>query len=396
MSLQQGSGPLLTGGSPGGNGAAPTPLMGQTDPAQRRSQISTMEKLFPSLFKVTVKPREVIVFSRQLATLLRSGVTLLSALELLFDQSASSRGMRRVLQGLIEDIGAGGTLSDGMAKQPTVFDNIYHRTVSVGENTGSLETVLLELADYRERQGIFFSKLKSALTYPIIMVVIGVVVVVILVTVVLPPMTKMFATLSADLPAPTRFLLWLNVVVAAYGIYLGGVVVVLVVAGAWYISQPYGRRKLDRLRLFVPVMGPPVMMAEMVRISRTISMLVGAGLPLQEVMHLMPQITSNSVVRDALLQVEEGLILGQGIAAPMATIDIFPPLLVQMVTVGEESNSLDSTLKVVSDFFESSSAERLAVMISLLVPALTISMAVGTGFIALAVIMPMYSIVGNF
>jgi type IV pilus assembly protein PilC len=153
---------------------------------------------------------------------------------------------------------------------------------------------------------------------------------------------------------------------------------------------------MDRVKPSAPLIGPPLLMAEMARFCRTISMLVGAGLPLQEILHLMPQTTGNSVMRDALFRVEEGLLLGQGISGRMATMDLFPPLLVQMVTVGEESNSLDSTLAVVADFYEVNAEERLTAMVGLITPAMTIGLSVGTGFVALSVIMPMYSIVGKF
>ena len=355
-----------------------------------------LETLFPSLFATKIKPQDVIVFSRQLATLIRAGVPLLTAMEMLYGQGGSGKTFLRIQADLIEDIGAGESLSDGMAKHPTVFSDIYHRTISVGESTGNLEHVLTHLADYMEKQGATFKKVKSALTYPAAMLVIGLIVTVLLTTVALPPMMGLFANMGADLPMPTKVLMFVSGFMSGNTTQMGvgaGIVVAVLVYGS---SQPAGRRVLDRIKITAPVIGPPILMAELARFCRTLSMLVTAGLPLQDILRLLPQITTNVIMRDALYEVHEGLLMGQGMSGPMATINIFPPLLVQMVKVGELSNSLDTTMAVVADFYEVTSEDRLKAMIGFITPAMTVIMALGVGFIAMAVIMPMYSLVGSF
>lgn len=350
------------------------------------------EQLFPSLFQV--KPRDIIVFSRQLATLLQSGLSLLPALELLQGAVAGSRQFRRVLVRIMNDLRTGYAFSEAVARHPQVFSDIYIRSINVGERTGRLEEVLRQLADFHEKQGAMVKKLKGALTYPAIIAVFGVVVTIILTQVALPPMVGMFETLGADLPFPTRVLMGITEVSNTYRLQIGGGILVMVAGGIWFLRQPVGRRLMDQIKIKAPLIGPPTLMGEMARFCRSVSMLVASGLHLQEILELMPQTSTNSVIRNSLNRVREGLMLGQGLSGPMAAEAVFPPLLVQMVVVGEESNSLEFTLGVVADFYETSAEEKMAAMVSFIQPAVTLAISVVVGFIALSVIMPMYSITG--
>ncbi|MEE9201873.1 MAG: type II secretion system F family protein [Dehalococcoidia bacterium] len=352
------------------------------------------EQLFPTLFQV--KPRDIIVFSRQLATLLQSGLTLLPALELLQGQAAGSRQFRRVVARIMNDLRTGYAFSEAVARHPQVFSDIYIRTIGVGERTGRLEEVLRQMADYQEKQGAIVKKLKGALTYPAIIMVVGIVVGIILTQVALPPMVDMFTTLGADLPLPTRILMGVTQFSNTYRLQLGAGALIMLAGGIWFLRQPVGQRLLDRFKLKAPLVGPPTHMGEMARFCRTVSMLVASGLHLQEILELMPQTSTNSVIRNSLNRVREGLMLGQGLSGPMSVESVFPPLLVQMVVVGEESNSLEFTLGVVAEFYETTAEEKMAALVTFITPAATLLIAAATGFIALSVIMPMYSITGAF
>ena len=348
----------------------------------------SLEEALPSLFKV--KARDIIIFSRQLATLLRSGISLLPALEILQGQVISSRAFRRILGTIVNDIRSGVAFSLAISKHSRAFDDIYCRTIAVGEETGSLETVLHQMADYQERQTEIAQKVRKAMAYPLMVLGVGVVVVIILMTVVMPQLLGMFKTMNVDLPLPTRILIAIVNSVNDNTFYL-------IIAGAalaaiilWMIKQPTGRQLFDRLRLTVPIIGPPALMSELGRFARTVSVLVGAGLNLQEIMEIIPASTTNMKVRNDLNQVKEGLFLGEGLSAPMSRLDIFPPLLVQMVAVGEESNTLDFTMGVVADFYETTAEERTAALVGMIGPISTISIALVVGFIAISVIMPMW------
>lgn len=354
----------------------------------------SLEEALPSLFKV--KPQDVIIFSRQLATLLRSGISLLPALEILQSQRTTGRVFRRIMESVTNDLRAGVSFSQAISKHPQAFNDIYCRTVGVGEQGGNLETILNRMADYNEKQSVIAKKIGGALTYPLIILGVGVVVVVVLMTLVLPKMLDMFITMNVELPLPTRILIAITDLFAHSQLYLlitGATLVALVL---WLVKQPRGRRFLDRLRLSAPVIGPPALMGEVARFSRTLSVLLSSGVKLQDAMEVMPQSTTNSVFSDAMNRVNEGLLLGEGLAEPMSRVALLPSLLVQMVAVGEESNTLDFTLGVVADFYETTSEQTSGTLVALIGPMATIGIAMLVAFIAIAILMPIYTLTGAF
>jgi len=354
----------------------------------------SLEEAFPTFFKV--KPRDVIVFSRQLAILLRSGISLMPAMEILQGQVATSRGFRRVLESIIYDIRSGIPFSQALSKQPKAFSEIYCRTIAVGEQSGNLESVLQRMADYQEKQSMMAQKIRKALAYPAMVMGVGVVVVILLMVVVMPQLLSMFTAMEAELPLPTKILISITELLTTHTLYflIGGAVLIAVVV--WLVKQPTGRRLLDRVRITAPIIGPPFLMSELGRLARSISVLVTAGMNLQEIMKMLPQSTNNRVTRDALERVNDGLVLGEGLSGPMSRMDIFPPLMVQMVAVGEESNTLDYTMGVVADFYETTAEEKATAMVGMIGPMSTIAIALLVGFIALSVIMPMYTLTGAF
>ncbi|MFC1934214.1 type II secretion system F family protein [Chloroflexota bacterium] len=354
----------------------------------------SLEEALPTFFKV--KPQDVIIFSRQLATLLRSGISLLPALEILGGQATSSRTFKKILESVVNDLRSGGSFTQSISKHPTAFSEIYCRTITVGEQTGNMETVLNQMADYMERQGVIAKKIGGALRYPMMVMGVGLIVGIVLMTVVMPKLLDMFTTMNVELPLPTKILISITNILTTYTLYLliGGAL--LVALAIWLVKLPATRRMLDRVLLTAPLIGAPTLLGELGRFSRSMSVLISAGLSLQEIMELAPQSSNNRFIRDALGQVRERLLLGEGLSEPMSRIDIFPPLLVQMVSVGEESNTLDFTMGVVADFYEISAEEKTNAMVGMVGPLSTAFIALFVGFIAISVLMPMYSLTGAF
>ncbi|MFC2003995.1 type II secretion system F family protein [Chloroflexota bacterium] len=354
----------------------------------------SLEEALPTFFKV--KPQDVIIFSRQLATLLRSGISLLPALEILGGQATSSRTFKKILESVVNDLRSGGSFTQSISKHPTAFGEIYCRTITVGEQTGNMETVLNQMADYMERQGVIAKKIGGALRYPMMVMGVGLIVGIVLMTVVMPKLLDMFTTMNVELPLPTKILISITNILTTYTLYLliGGAL--LVALAIWLVKLPATRRMLDRVLLTAPLIGAPTLLGELGRFSRSMSVLISAGLSLQEIMELAPQSSNNRFIRDALGQVRERLLLGEGLSEPMSRIDIFPPLLVQMVSVGEESNTLDFTMGVVADFYEISAEEKTNAMVGMVGPLSTAFIALFVGFIAISVLMPMYSLTGAF
>lgn len=354
----------------------------------------SLEEALPTLFRV--RPGDIVVFSRQLAALLRSGISLLPALEILQGQVTTSRAFNKILTSIVDDLRAGSSFTQALAKHPKAFSEIYARTITVGEQTGNLETVLNQMADYMEKQGATSTKIKKALTYPVMVLGVGVVVAIVLMTVVMPNLVSMFKAVGVDLPLPTKILINTSELLTSYPMYFLIAALVLVGLIVWLVKQPRGRRLLDRLQVTAPLIGTPMLLGELARFGHTMSLLITAGLNLQQIMELLPQSTNNRFVRDALNRVNEGLLLGEGLSEPMSRIDLFPPLLVQMVEVGEESNTLDFTMGVVADFYEVAAQEKTDSMVGMIGPLSTVVIALVVGFIAISVLMPMYTITGAF
>ena len=350
-----------------------------------------LEQAFPSLFGI--KPREVNSFSRQLATLIESGITITAALELMYQQS-SSRAFKKVLSTIGEDLRSGLSFSQALIKHPTVFDEIYCRTISLAEQTGKLEVIMRQMADFQEKQAEALKKVKGALTYPAVILSLGIIVAAILMTTALPALIDMFEQMKVDLPLPTRILIGVSNFINGNILYLAGGAGALALLAIYFVKQPAGRLRFDRFLLRAPVIGPPAHSAALARFSRTTSILLGAGLSLQEIMELVPSTIGNRAMRQSLSKVSQDLVRGEGISDPMARDDLFPPLLTQMVMVGEESNTLDSSLAVAADFYEADSSERVTAMVRIIQPVATVLIAALVGFMAVAVMLPMYSITG--
>ena len=354
----------------------------------------SLEEALPSLFKV--KPKDVVVFSRQLATLLRSGISLLPALELLQEQQTASRAFRKILESVVYDLRSGMAFSNAISKHDKAFSDMYCRTMAVGEETGSLIDTLNRMADYQEKQGQMAQKVGKALTYPAMVLGVGLVVVLVLMTAVMPKLLDMFTSMNVELPLPTLILINVSGFLSSNTIPLIAGLAVVVAAFLWMLKQPSTRRFLDKVQITLPLIGTPGLMMELGRFARSVSVLVHAGLKLNDIMEMVPQSTPNTYFRKALNQVKEGLLLGEGLSTPMSRIEIFSPLLVQMVAIGEESNTLDFTMGVVADFYETNADEKTAAMLALIGPVSTITIALLVGFLAMAVIMPMYSLTGTF
>ena len=353
----------------------------------------SLEQLFPSLF--SVKPKEVIMFARQLATLLEASISLVPGLQMLQDQT-TNRLFKTVLSNMLDDIRAGNSFSDALAKHEKVFGEVFCKLVSVGEQTGSLEVSLKQAASYLEKDQESKKKIKRALTYPVIVLVVAAVVVAVMVLFVLPSMMDMFTSLGADLPITTKLLVAFMGIVDSYKLYLLIGMVVIVIAVIVSLRQEKARYYLDRFMIKVPVLGPVNLMNEMARFSQTITLLLHAGLPLPDIINMTQRISSNRVIQEALKQVQNDLVQGEGLSAPMGKHSLFPRLLVQMVMVGEESGNLESTMSIIADNYQREADDKISSLISLIEPAMTIGLALVVAFIAISVISPMYSIMGVF
>ena len=355
-------------------------------------RLPTLEEVLPSFFRP--KRGEVIAFTRQLATLLECGIGLASGLNILKAQ-AKGRGFRRVLNLVMEELGRGEAFSTAIAKHPQVFNQLYCRMIAVGERSGQLEQALRQVASYMEKQGVVVKKIGKAMTYPAMVLGLAVVVTTILLTVALPPMLGVFETFGAELPPTTRALIFITKLFTAYRLQIFLTMGAAIVLGLAYMRRPAGKQLKDRILLRIPVVGSIIITGEVARFSRIVAMLLKAGVNMPDTMELVCQTTGNQVIKGALTEVRKELLQGQGLSGPMAKARLFPPLFVQMVVVGEETATLDSTLSTVADAYETETEEKINIMMTMMEPMMTLAIAGVIGFIALSMITPMYSLLGQ-
>jgi type IV pilus assembly protein PilC len=341
-----------------------------------------------------LKPMEIIMFSRQLALLLESGTDIVTSLELLQSQ-ATNRTLRGVLGDVASDIRGGSSLSAALGKHPRAFPEIYYRTIAAGEQGGNLEVVLRQMADYLERGATTEKKIKNALTYPFILAIVAVVVVSILVTFVMPTFVGLYSTFGAELPLTTRMLMSVADWLFQYGLYLLMAVVGAIVLGYAYIKTSAGKYQWDKLMFGLPVVGRINLLSELSRCCRTMALLFRVGLPLPEVMSMAIHGSNNRAMVEALAEVQQELIRGQGLSKPMANRELFLPLMVQMVGVGEETGNLDNTLTTVAQSYEVEADDRTSAAVGLIQPALIVVIAIVVGFVAISLLSAMYSIYGQ-
>jgi type IV pilus assembly protein PilC len=340
------------------------------------------------------KANEVVLFARQMALLLDSGTDIVTALELLQEQS-TNRTLKRVLGEVANDIRGGSSLSLAMSRHPKVFNQVFHRAVAAGEQGGNLEVVLRNMADFMERIIRTEKKIRSALTYPVIVFIVAIIVVGILVTFVLPTFTDLYRSLGTDLPTLTQVLINVTDWLTEWGLYLFGGILVLVILAFLYTRSKPGKYQLDKMVLKLPVIGRIINLSELSRAAQTISLLFRAGLPLPEILTQTVNSSGNMILAEALTGVQRELIRGEGLSKPMKKRPIFLPLLVQMVSVGEETGKLDDTLQTVVTTYEVEADDRISAAVGLIQPLMIIVIGIIVGLLAVALVSAMYSLYGG-
>ena len=341
-----------------------------------------------------IKPAEIIMFSRQLALLLESGTDIVTSLDLLQEQIANQT-LKKIIGQVASDIRGGSSLSIALSKHPRAFSQMYHRAIAAGEQGGNLEVVLRQMAEYIERQVATQKQIKSALTYPIIVILVAIGVVAILVTQVFPSFANLYAQVGIKLPLPTVILIGITNWTNHYGLYLLLGLLIAVGAAYIYIRTPAGKYRFDKMMLSLPVVGRIVHLGELSRSCRTMALLVRVGLALPEVLAMTIHSSTNTFVVENLTGVQQDLVRGEGLSKPMAKREVFLPLMTQMVKIGEESGKLENTLLTVAEDFEVEADDKTKSAMALIQPAITVILGLVVGFVVLAMFSAMYSLYGQ-
>jgi len=353
-------------------------------------KIPSLYQMLPSVFGV--KKRDVIVFSRNLASLLEAGIPIFRALTI---QSRFGRAsFRAVLREVIKELERGARFSEACAKYPKVFPNFYVYLLKTGEEVGNLSQVLKEIAAHMEREEATAKKIKGSLAYPAFVTLLAIGAIFVMLTFVVPALTSMFNEFGSELPPMTRALIAVGDFFSANFMYMILAVVLIATVVMLYIRTPSGKKNKDRYMLKIPVIGGATLKGALARFTRNMGMLVAAGVSLFEALKLASETTDNLVVAEAVANVRSNVGDGKLFSQAIAADPIFPGLMSEMIGVGEESGNLESHLVKVSAFYEEESNAAIAQVTGMLTPALTIGVGLMIGLIAVTIFSSIYSLVG--
>jgi type IV pilus assembly protein PilC len=341
-----------------------------------------------------VKTGDVVLFTRQLSSMLESGLTLLRALEIFKDQ-VQNPALMEVLEAVVNDVENGKSFSAAIAKHPKVFSNIYVSLIRAGEKSGLLDKVLLRLADNMEKQQKLRSTIKGALMYPIIVIVLMVVVVVVMMIFVIPQLSVLYKNLNIPLPLPTKIVMGLSDITVRFWPITLGIVVALFFAYQRWSKTEDGRLIIDNLKLKMPIFGNLIRKTILAEFSRTFGLLVGTGTlvveALMETADTADNIYYKNAISDVAKQVEKGVSIGDA----MAYYSLFTPMLVQLVKIGEQTGKVDETLMKASEYFEREVDQSVKTLTTAMEPFIMIILGVGVAFLIISVITPIYSLISS-
>jgi len=343
------------------------------------------------LTKKKLPQGELMHFSRQLAAFVRAGIPLVEAIEVI-EEETEDKTLRKVLVGVRQALIAGDTLSAGLTPYETLFPQFYIDMIKAAELTGTLDDVLDEMSRYIKRDLEARGKIKSALIYPIVILIVSIITIIVLSVFVLPRFKVFFASFNAKLPLPTRMLVGLTDFLTGYWWTLLAGLVFVLVALMVGVRTKRGRKLRDRMLLRAPVIGEVVRYSIVERFCRLLATMMEAGVPLPEAMAVLGQGTKNVLFQEGLAEVREAMLRGEGLARPLSASKLFPGAVVQMVRVGENTGTLDSQLEVASDYYGQELEYRIQHLTALFEPAVILLMGGAVGFVSIALISAMYGI----
>ena len=346
--------------------------------------------------KQKVKEKEVVIFARIFATMINAGLPLIQCLELLAQQE-QNKTFAQIITAIKEDIEGGSTLSDALRKYPNIFDDLFVNLVAAGESGGILDVILQRLSNYMEKAMKLKSKVKGAMTYPASVLVISIAVVALLLVKVIPVFQKMFEGMGGELPAPTQFLISLSTYAQKYFLVALIAMAIAVYAFRRYYKTEKGTLLIDDLILRAPVFGPLLKKVAVARFTRTMSTMMTSGVPILEGLAIVSKTAGNKVVENALIRVRKSISEGKTIAEPLLETGIFPPMVVQMIAVGEATGALDAMLSKIADFYDDEVDTAVDAMTALLEPFMMVFLGGVVGGMIIAMYLPIFkmaSVVG--
>ncbi len=382
-----------------GRRATPSTRPGAKPQAAAGKGLSTEIRLPPflsTMMQGRIKLKHMMLFTRQLATLVDAGLPLLRGLHVLQRQE-KNQVFRTALSGMAESVESGSTFAEALAQHPKIFTNFYINMVKAGEASGALHTVLLRLAEFMEKSQKIRNKVKGAMVYPIVVLVMAVLIMVVLMIAVIPKFKEIFDDLLAGQPLPklTQVVIGMSNMVAQRGLWVLGGIVVLVLLIRMLAKTSGGRAAMDALKLKAPIFGELVRKSAVSNFTRTLGTLLTGGVPILQALNIVREVTGNAVLARAVGQVHDSVKEGETIVTPLEASGVFPGMVVSMIQVGEETGALPEMLMKVAETYDDEVDTAVEALTSIIEPIMIILLAIVVGTIVIAMFLPLVSIISN-
>ncbi len=362
--------------------------------------ISIKEESKGSAFKIPgfgggkkVDTKDLVVFTRQFATMIDSGLPLVQCLEILSSQQ-ENKTFKDVLVKVKESVESGSTFADALSKHPKVFDQLFVNLVAAGEVGGILDTILNRLAAYIEKAMKLKKQVKGAMVYPITILSIAVIVVGVILVFVIPTFAKMFADFGGELPLPTRMVISISNFIQKYIIVMIAGFIGLKYLIQKYYDTPGGRKLIDRLALKAPIIGPLVRKVSVAKFTRTLGTMISSGVPIMDGLEIVAKTSGNKIVEEAIYNVRQAISEGKTMADPLAACGVFPPMVVSMIAVGEATGAMDTMLNKIADFYDDEVDDAVSALTAMMEPLLMVVLGTTVGGLVIAMYLPIFKMGG--
>jgi len=336
-----------------------------------------------------ITTRDTVIFTRQFATMINAGLPLVQSLNILAQQT-ENKALKDVTRTVVYDVEAGNTLADALGKHPKAFSDLYVNMVAAGEAGGILDTILLRLATFLEKNDALIRKVKGALVYPGVILTVAAAAIAILLIFVIPTFQSMFASVGMELPLPTRIVIGASDVLLSYWWAMIGVMIALAFAFRAYYRTDGGRRRIDQALLSSPVIGDMLRKSAVSRFTRTLGTLISSGVSILDGLEITAKTAGNRVIHDAVMESRQSIAGGETIAAPLEKSKVFPPMVISMIAVGEQTGGLDEMLAKIADFYDEEVDVAVSALLSLMEPVMIVVLGVIVGGMVVAMYLPIF------
>ena len=373
------------------------------DAASRDDVIAQLRKQRLSVVKIdqggsakvgrgSIKTRDVVIFTRQFSTMINSGLPLVQALTILAEQT-DNKALAEVTKKVVFDVESGNTVADALSKHPRAFTNLYVNMVAAGEAGGILDTILMRLATFLEKNDALVRKVKGAMIYPAVIMSVAAIAIVVLLIFVIPVFENMFASVGLPLPLPTRIVIGASRFLKGYW----WMVLAIAVTGGYMFKKYYassnGKLVIDRLMLKMPVLGDVLRKSSVSRFTRTLGTLISSGVSILEGLEITAKTAGNRVIQDAIMDSRASIAGGDTIAQPLQKSKVFPPMVISMIAVGEQTGGLDEMLSKIADFYDEEVDAAVSNLLSLLEPIMIVFLGVVVGGMVVAMYLPIFDMI---